>query len=530
MIAALRGMVMAMAIWGGAGPRAMAQDHGTRGTPLPQGETVTATLEAVPAHYVLAAPAGSYVEGIFAPETAAQELVLRLRQGGQPVRQLVAAVSGQQRFRFLQPEAGALQVSGAQGGAYSLTLTRIVPPAQQHPPAPEWPSPIMGQIASQSGALERLWPQIVARGTPLVEETGAGLVVTFLYRGAQRNVRLLGGPSNDHDWLERLGGTDLFYKSYRVARDTRLSYQLAVDVPDIPGPAQARRAALLAVAQADPLNPHRLAPAADAYMAYSVFDGPEAPAQAGFPAQALALEWQVFGSGHLGNRRAIALYTTPDFTPQDPRAVLAVVLDGTEAAKGMHLPDALRQLAAAHRLPPMAVVFVDPIDAARRAAEMPQDPAFAAMLADELVPRIAAQIGLRPDPARTVLVGESFGGLAALRVALERPDRFGAVIALSGSYWWAPEPRGRAASSWITQRLLQAPQMPRVFLGAGLSETARGGDALAGDIWESNRQVASVLAARGGEVLWSPWSGGHDRYVWRGKITEGLIALFGLTG
>lgn len=37
---------------------------------------------------------------------------------------------------------------------------------------------------------------------------------------------------------------------------------------------------------------------------------------------------------------------------------------------------------------------------------------------------------------RTVVAGQSFGGLSALYAGLHWPERFGCVLSQSGSYWW----------------------------------------------------------------------------------------------
>lgn len=62
----------------------------------------------------------------------------------------------------------------------------------------------------------------------------------------------------------------------------------------------------------------------------------------------------------------------------------------------------------------------------------PASDAFQQFLADELMPRIESSY--RADPARRILVGQSFGGSFVLYSALTRPDLFWARIASNPSF------------------------------------------------------------------------------------------------
>jgi enterochelin esterase family protein len=70
-----------------------------------------------------------------------------------------------------------------------------------------------------------------------------------------QGVRLFGSPAGNHDPLQQLAGSDVWWASFRMADNARLSYRLAPDVPLIAGSAMEQRRALLATAQRDPLNP-----------------------------------------------------------------------------------------------------------------------------------------------------------------------------------------------------------------------------------------------------------------------------------
>ncbi len=84
----------------------------------------------------------------------------------------------------------------------------------------------------------------------MVEPVDAGHKrVTFLWRGASRNVFILGSPAGDHDPLFRLGDSDVWFRSYVVPADTLMQYKLAPDVPQVTGSAREQRRAILVSAR-----------------------------------------------------------------------------------------------------------------------------------------------------------------------------------------------------------------------------------------------------------------------------------------
>src|SRR5215813_5281513 len=78
-------------------------------------------------------------------------------------------------------------------------------------------------------ALERFWQQVTQDGTPIVEPIegdAQNVMMTFLWRAKEetRNVLVLSGPTRgdmSRDLMSRLSDSDVWYKTYRVPRDTR---------------------------------------------------------------------------------------------------------------------------------------------------------------------------------------------------------------------------------------------------------------------------------------------------------------------
>ncbi|MCM5553414.1 enterochelin esterase [Pleomorphomonas sp. NRK KF1] len=442
-------------------------------------------------------------------------------------------LSGDFQFVARDTPSALRLVAGPGGGTGSLVLASHLPLAEQRAPVDGYASPVIASVAAElaaGGTTAEFWRRVETAGAPLVERTADGeTLLTFVYRGADRNVRLVGAPSGDHEWLDRLDGSDIWFKSFRVPPETRFSYQLAPDVPDLPGSARERRVALLATAAADPLNKEPWpTDAPDRFNTKSTVTLPGAPVQPGMEsAHAPTGEFIRFrlASDRLGNTRDVAIYRPKGFDPADRTTVLLVVFDGRNYQREVPTPAILDTLMADGRLPPTLAVFVDNPDQATRSRELPDNPDFASFLADDLLAEVRARTGFIPSSARTVLAGSSYGGLASLTVALRRPDAFGNALSLSGSYWWSPPDTPASISNVVAHRVATMERRPvRVFLSAGLFEREHGG---ADGILETNRHLRDVLMARGYQVTAREYAGGHDYFVWRGALADGLLALFG---
>lgn len=483
----------------------------------------------------LTAGAGDYIRGSLSVSDDASLVLQLVDPQGQPLRQLADGTDRSAEFHFvLPPGGGALKLSARDtGGTFRLAIDRRVPAAEQGPPPPSLDSPRLARLAQEiatGASTEDFWAEIETSGAPLVEPLPNGMaLVTFLARGARHNVRLLAAPSGDHEELFRLQNSDVWYRSFVVPNTTRMSYQLAADVPEFAGTSRDRRLAILATAKADPLNHHPWPQdAVDAYAQSSILELAEAPAQKwigerGHPRG--TLQTMSFESRDLGNRRTITLYRPPGFDPANRNTVLLILFDGKEYLERVDTPGMLDNMIAEGALPPVVAAFVANPDRQARARELPGNALFADVLASDMLARIAAETGLTPDPARTVLAGSSYGGLAAATIALRHPEKFGNVLSLSGSFWWSPEGTPPERSEHVAAEIARLPRQPvRFFLSAGLFEIAKGGT---GGILETSRHLRDVLEAKGYEATYAEYAGGHDYLVWRGALADGLQALFG---
>ncbi|MFC3059717.1 enterochelin esterase [Paenirhodobacter populi] len=475
---------------------------------------------------------GAYVQGSIAADGP---VTLHLTdEAGTPVRRLLDRAQGGQEFRFV---AGApmarlvLENTDSVETHAKLRLDRIVPTAEQTGMPKRYLSPRIAGLAA-GGDIAAFWAQIAREGAPMIEPGTRPdtVIATFLWRGALHNVRLWGAPASDHVWLERLGGSDLWFASFEIPQDTRLSYALAPDVPQFDAGAGENRRALLATVQADPLNPYtEPVDAPDQWARRSLLELPDAPEQPGMtgadPARRGQVEALAYRSAVLGNSRDVNLYVPAGFDPEDSDTVLLILFDGPQYQREeAPLPRIFDRLIASGRLPPVVVAFVDPIDPEHRAAELPPNANFAAAMAQELKPLVEARLARDFVPERTAVAGSSYGGLAAAWLGLTQPAAFGNVIALSGSFWWGPEGWSGDEMPFMSAEWAQGGNRDvRFWISAGQFE-----DGDERSILDTSRHLRDVLRLSGQrQVFWRNYSGGHDYAVWRGALADAMIALFG---
>lgn len=301
-----------------------------------------------------------------------------------------------------------------------------------------------------------------------------------------------------------------------------MQYKLAPDVPVIENATAAQqRRAILTTAQADPFNLHPSPSKTDDRYNYFSLLSIDYPRECQLPDildRTMKGNTSIsrFHSEILNNDREIALYL-PAQKMTTPR--LLVLFDGQIYRQQYGIDRFFDKLIEEGKLPPIAILFVDSIDSDRRSVELPPNPDFHRFLADELLVWLEQEKGLQVAAKETIVSGSSYGGLASAWVAFNRPDRFGKVLSMSGSYWWAPE---NEAPEWLIRQYQQADKKPlQFFLEAGLFESRAG----AGGILNNNRQLKQVLQQRGYPVQSLEMASGHDYISWCEALYIGTKAL-----
>ena len=396
------------------------------------------------------------------------------------------------------------------------------------------------------------WAEVKKAGAPLIEPIAGdreNMAVTFLWKGTPytHNVLVLWlpyvGVTPDEFLMARLGETDVWYKTIKVNRKMRLAYTLAPNATRLLPLSLAFDAEAItmtaAAARPDPLNPkiYRIDPdSVDApeYRGNSILEMPDAPPQplnvqrSGVPTG--RVEKHAFKSATLNNEREIATYLPPQYSPHGEPYPLLVLFDEDAYLSLIPTPTILNNLISERRIPAVAALLIGNAPGDARDRELACSPQFHQALVNELLPWAHRRYNFTTDPRRTVVAGSSRGGFAAACAGLWYPETFGNVLAQSGSFHLVPSSSGDAADSdaapnWMARQFIFSPKKPlRFYLDAGSAEfNATGG---ADSILFCTRNLRDVLGAKGYEVHFQEFEGGHDYLSWRGTLADGLIALF----
>lgn len=408
------------------------------------------------------------------------------------------------------------------------------------------------ELANDPTVLSTFWAEIEATGAPLVEpvpDTPGVVWVTFLWRETEplENVVLVewvSGLDFPERQLAHLPGTDLWYRTLRMRDTVRTSYQFAPNDSLVPKREEQDWETRWRGWVPDPLNPLLVVdeslgdqPEEGGRASDSLLHLPNAAPEPWIVPQPDTLRGTVtayrFHSPSLDNERDLWVYTPAGYDPVgDPLPVL-VLFDGQWHNNLMRVPTVLDNIIAAGEVPPLVALMVGNVD---RGVELPCNEMFASALVDEMLPWLGEHYRVTIEPGRRVVAGQSYGGLAATWCGLTHPEAFANVLSQSGSYWWQPNVRqdlesmelGDAAGwGWLPSRTVGEPTVTvRFWMEVGTLENQSSRTGVP-DMVSVNRHMRDVLRAKGYQVTYREFAGGHDHVWWRSGLADGLIALLG---
>lgn len=386
------------------------------------------------------------------------------------------------------------------------------------------------------------WRAVAQAGTPLCHRLDDGtMALAFLWRdpmggAGQSDYRQVyldvyshtPHPSERLTSMERVGQSDVWLWQTRLPDDWRGSYFLMPAASGQLPPASPREirpwwiSLMRSSAVADSLNP-RAPHLGGAGLPLSSIVLPGAQTHAGWQAPAGVLRGELhtrrWCSERLRNEREVWLYRTPAGGRADDRDVpLVILLDGHHWAHHMPIFGALDALTASGDLPSAVYLLVDALGPEQRARELPCNATFWLALRDELLPKMQLLQPFSIDPRRTLVAGQSFGGLAALYAALHWPQRFGMALSQSGSFWW-PEANAGGAVGWLAREVragLGAGAQLKLLLEVGCYEA---------DMVKDSRTMHAALQAAGHRAAYREFRGGHDWLCWRDGLLNGMCQL-----
>jgi enterochelin esterase family protein len=215
-------------------------------------------------------------------------------------------------------------------------------------------------------------------------------------------------------------------------------------------------------------------------------------------------------------KRTVYLYQPPTSEPTP----LLVVFDGQDYLRRARLPQVVDNLIADRRIQPIALALVEHGRQARFLEYICNDGTLA-FLAREVLPLARAQLHLldvAAAPGAYGVLGASMGGLMALYAGLRLPEVFGRVLSQSGAF--ALDVMGHPS---VIYDLIQGyvsskpPGAPAIWLDVGRYEL----------LLAANQRMRDALEARGFDLAYREYSGGHNYTAWRDDVSYGLEYLFG---
>ncbi len=447
-----------------------------------------------------------------------------------------------------------LNILGVQGGRLKLSIKEKLSLKEkirlQDRDRDDFQSPFVQGLLhniqkDEANAAKQFWRSPQLKNTPIIESVASEpkrKLVTFFWRGppATRNVVVMLRPYTpfylDDYKLRKISKTDIWYKTVLLRSDTRMTYQFAENVPE--KITKKNRDKLYSAEQFDPLNPKFFVwdPTDDEpskYQKVSILELPDAPPQPWIKENPTVpkgtVENRTFKSSLLKNERTISVYLPPNYNKNSKPYSVFLLFDRAEYLKIVPTPTIMDNLIAANKIPPIVVALIDFPNSSNdaRRDELSCNKNFTFFMRDELLPWLKGNFNVTVDPDQLIVGGSSLGGLAATCAAFQAPDTFRNVLSQSGSYWWKPavEEHGEDAElNHLAIQFAQHKKLPiRFYLDAGLREIDLEGNGHM--ILLPNRTLKNVLIAKGYDIHYQEFSGGHDYLSWRGTLADGLIFL-----
>lgn len=384
-------------------------------------------------------------------------------------------------------------------------------PARPQPPKVPRPTPVP-RVPTPPDVLARA---ATAQRWPVIEPLGDTCLVTFLWEDALAEQVLLWANrlTDETDLaatlLERVPGSDLWHGTFEMGSDWRVSYAFLTQEPGRTPPwyapsGQVALRAALDRGQPDPRG--RDVSSNRAGFIQSVVSLPDAPPQPWLQLRPGVPRGRL--THHVGpGGRDTWIYDPPGVSDDTPAPVV-IVFDGDVWSTQHSLPTTLDNLIVDGAIPGVRAVLLGAGGVSTRWSELGVDSPASARLVAEVLDWATDRLAVSNE---RVVVGQSLGGLAALRAGLSRPDLVSGVVSHSASLWIDD----------LAGLVTGAAHTTRFYLSHGTQEWVL--DPL-------HRTLARQLDAAGATLSAVPVNGGHDYAWWRGGIADGLRWVLGRDG
>jgi enterochelin esterase-like enzyme len=225
-------------------------------------------------------------------------------------------------------------------------------------------------------------------------------------------------------------------------------------------------------------------------------------------------------SVHLQESRVVRIALPPGYNELLTYPVI-YCQDGEDFINFGRIVTQLTRLVLDEGVEPAIIAAVDVNKTVRTEEYSPEGSRFAAysrFFAEELIPFVEERYPVRRDTDSRLLAGDSLGGTVSLHLALDRPDLFTRVLALSGAFLPSTQERVRRESdlSWLELYMLIGLQEENV-------ETTRG----IFDFLTCNRVSRQLLEERHARLTYLEKDGKHLWGFWQNELPDALHHFFG---
>lgn len=400
-----------------------------------------------------------------------------------------------------------------------FTIPRCPPIPDSFPAAPRAHSPTIEALEKRAKhdprAIDRFWTTLGR--TPLVEymdQSPDHALVTFLYEDLSAecvlvNVNKVTSSPSDGKMC-RVAESGLWAATFILDRAWRGSYGfVSLGAKQYEAMSRGDRftalRALRQEARFDPKNP-------DSEMTFGGHT-----ASVAYLDRAQAQKWiespspdNVRGSMSPGieiSGRTVWLYTPPGAGETEP-APCVVMLDGDVWRTSKNFTYTADNLALSGFTRPAYFLLVDSQGTEQRLRDLAIDGNISSYVVFELLPWAREHLPIAASVHDTVVVGQSLGGLSALKIALDHPDYVGNAVAQSSSLWQCD----------MLDRASQERTEANIWLEVGAYEPV---------LLPYHPPLVSALRSSGATVHYREYVGGHDMACWRGGIGDALAVLLG---
>lgn len=222
---------------------------------------------------------------------------------------------------------------------------------------------------------------------------------------------------------------------------------------------------------------------------------------------------------HVDTPRSVKVYLPPGYNELLSYPVV-YCQDGNDFFTMGRIATIANQLILDEGIEPFLIVGVS-VERSKRTSEYSptgsRNDAYKRFFTQELLPFIEERYPARRDPASRVLAGDSLGGTVSLHLALDHPDVFPQVLALSGAFFQSSmdEIAKSPDLSWL-----------RIWMVVGLDETAVETHMGTFDFVQWNREAKEALETKQAILSYREKPGDHVWGLWQKELPDALRHFF----